>query len=359
MQDHSTSLAVSLPSSSEGFSIHGDNAPENFGGEREEVHDGMQDDFEMEGSGDDDEDGGDDTKDVGVLPHRRGRGRPPRSRKFNHRWRATRPWLMHIAPRDGVHGYMKCAACQAANVNTRWGDCPGIGCSSFQLSSVKEHEGSALHAHAMLRWAPMANNPEALRLARVVANAIDAESARILACMKILYHLVVLDRAINQYEDTCDLVKHLRAPDMPTSDEYGSYTSRQSAYDFLWAISQYLRDVNLQEVKDSPILSLLVDESTDRTLEQHLIVYVCYLARGGMGPPCMQFVELLSVPRGTREVMYNKIVELMREFEWPLEKVVGLATDGAASMTGVRSGLATRLSVDVPTLITTHCIAHR
>ena len=141
----------------------------------------------------------------------------------------------------------------------------------------------------------MANNPKTLRVARIVANAIDVESARILASMKILYHLVVHDRAINMYEDTCDLVKHLRAPDMPINDEYGSYTSRQSAYDFLWAISQHLRDVNLQEVKDSLVLSLLVDESTDRTLEQHLIVYVCYLARRGMGPLCMQFVELLSV----------------------------------------------------------------
>ena len=57
--------------------------------------------------------------------------------------------------------------------------------------------------------------------------------------------------------------------------------------------------------------------------------------------------------------MYNKIVELMRKSEWPLDKVVGLAIDGAASMIGVRSRLATRLGVDVPTLIITHCIAHR
>ena len=132
---------------------------------------------------------------------------------------------------------MKCAPCQAANINTRWNDRPNIECNSFQLSSIKEHEGSALHAHAMLRWAPVANNLKALRMARIVANAIDAESARILACMKILYHFVVHDRAINQYKDTCDWVKHLRAPDIPTSDEYGSYTSRQSAHDFLWAIS--------------------------------------------------------------------------------------------------------------------------
>ena len=112
-------------------------------------------------------------------------------------------------------------------------------------------------------------------------------------------------------------------------------------------------------MKDSPVLSLLVDEFTDHTLEQYLIVYVCYLARRSTWPSCMQFVELLSVPQGTGEVMYNKIVELMREFEWPLDKVVRLATDGAASMIGVQFGLATRLSIDVPTLITTHCIAHR
>ena len=182
MQDHSISPTVFVPSSSKGFSIHGDNAPEDFGGERAEVHDGMQDDLEMEGSGDDDEDvdGGDDIEDVGVLLDGRGRGRPPRSKKFNHRWCATRPWLMHIVPQDGVHGYMKCAACHAANVNTRWSDCPGIRCSSFQLSSIKKHEGSVLHAHAMLRWALVANNPETLRMARVVANAIDVEFARIL-----------------------------------------------------------------------------------------------------------------------------------------------------------------------------------
>ena len=93
VQDHSISYAVFVPSTSKGFSIHGDNAPEDFGGGRKEVHDGMQDDLEMEGSSDEDEDvdGGDDTEDVGVLPHGRGRGRPPRSKRFNHRWRATRP----------------------------------------------------------------------------------------------------------------------------------------------------------------------------------------------------------------------------------------------------------------------------
>ena len=120
-----------------------------------------------------------------------------------------------------------------------------------------------------------------------------------------------------------------------------------------------MRDVDLLEVKDSPVVSLLVDESTDRSLEQHLIVYVCSLSRGGLGPPRMQFVGLSSVPRATGEIFYKNVVDLLEKLEWPLEKLVALATDGAASMIGVRQGLAARLRADVPTLINVHCIAHR
>ena len=71
----------------------------------------------------------------------------------------------------------------------------------------------------------------------------------------------------------------------------------------------------LQEMKDFPVLSLFIDESTNCTLEQHLIIYMYYLVWRGMDPLHMQFVKLLSVVQGIEEVMYNKIVELMREFE--------------------------------------------
>ncbi len=53
------------------------------------------------------------------------------------------------------------------------------------------------------------------------------------------------------------------------------------------------------------------------------------------------------------------MVDLLEKLEWPLEKLVALATDGAASMIGVRQGLADRLRTDVPVLINVHCITHR
>lgn len=44
--------------------------------------------------------------------------------------------------------------------------------------------------------------------------------------------------------------------------------------------------------------------------------------------------------------------------EWK-SKLVGLATDGAAVMTGKKTGVVTRLSTDLPHVVPIHCMAHR
>lgn len=57
----------------------------------------------------------------------------------------------------------------------------------------------------MMRWRPVKDNHEATAIARHVINVIDVESAIIICCMKILYRLVVNDRAIKWYEDMCHI----------------------------------------------------------------------------------------------------------------------------------------------------------
>ena len=42
-----------------------------------------------------------------------------------------------------------------------------------------------------------------------------------------------------------------------------------------------------------------------------------------------------------------------------MEKLFGVATDGASVMTGVRSGVTTRMKERNPFIVATHCIAHR
>jgi hypothetical protein len=110
---------------------------------------------------------------------------------------------------------------------------------------------------------------------------IDREQLRIITVMKVLYSTIWNNRSILTYQDTCQLLSLLQTPNMLVNDEYGSYTSGYAALEFLWAISKYLNDKLLSEAQSSSFFSLMMDEATDRTLEQHLIVYVFYLSNNG------------------------------------------------------------------------------
>ena len=98
----------------------------------------------------------------------------------------------------------------------------------------------------------------------------------------------------------------------------------------------------IEEIKSNPVYSILIDESTDRTCEPHLIMYVCYLTCAGSGSTSMQFVELMPLPQETGEVMFQCIKELLEKLGFYLLKLVAIATDGAACITGVHQGVVAR-----------------
>ena len=167
-------------------------------------------------------------------------------------------------------------------VESRWGTC--IGCKNLQKSVIKVHEKSVDHKHLVACWEAIhfpqrVNAPPVIQGLNVM---VDREQSRIIIIvMKILYFIVWNDRSILTYQDTCQLLSLLQTPNMHVNDEYGSYTSGYAALELLWAISKYLNGGLLLEAQSSPFFSLMIDEATDRTLEQHLIVYVVYLSNNG------------------------------------------------------------------------------
>ena len=285
-------------------------------------------------------------------------------RKFNTKWKIGRRWLYWSKPPSGpIVGVMKCEACEEfklGGVGSRtWG---GSGCSTIQLSAVKQHEQSEDHKWSCQRWLAKHYPSRRLPVTSIelgLQTMVDREKGRILTVMKLLHFVVSNDQPLVAYVDQCKLHMHMATPNMPSSFEYSSYANVTSAMGFLDAISQNLYLSTTEAVKNSPVFSLLIDESTDRTCEPHLIVYVCYLTDGGSGSTCVQFVELMPLSRGTGEIMFQSIKELLERLGFDLLKLVAIATDGAACMTGVHQGVVARLRDVVPHLIGTHCIAHR
>jgi hypothetical protein len=222
------------------------------------------------------------------------RHHPPRifKRNFNPKWKIGRTWLYHLKPAGGpIVGIMKCEAYQefmTGGVGSKiWG---GIGCSSIQRSAVKLHEKSDDHKWAFTRWRahhfPKIAGTIATPIELALQVMVDREKGRILTIMKLLYFVVYNDQPLLNYVDQCKIHTLLSTPDMPASVDYSSYTNVTAGIGFLSSISQHLHESLLSEVKLSHVYSILIDESTDRTCEPHLIVYICYLGRAGKFAPC-------------------------------------------------------------------------
>ena len=95
--------------------------------------------------------------------------------------------------------------------------------------------------------------------------------------MKLAYFIAQKDIAISTYEDLCHLQMHLQTPNMPSRVEYSSYINRKVATEFIHSISDYLEEVQVRKMLESPFFSIMLDESIDNGLEQHLVVYSTYL----------------------------------------------------------------------------------
>ena len=107
-----------------------------------------------------------------------------------------------------------------------------------------------------------------------------------------------------------------------------------------------------------PIFSLMLDESTDHSLEKHFMVYATFLDSKGLGPPISQFLKLINVFDGRGKKTYDAINDLMEARGLSNERLIGVSTNGASSMVGSENGFVTFLEKDIPNLVGVHCIAH-
>ena len=115
-------------------------------------------------------------------------------------------------------------------------------------------------------------------------------------------------------------------------------------------------DVELDEqLQQCSFYSLMVDESTDVTTTQTLIIYIRFVNKEGQ--VMSRFFELAKLTGATAEAILQTLLEVMEARHLPVEKLFGIATDGASVMTGSRSGITTRIKRKNPVCFV--CALHR
>ncbi|KAK6179566.1 hypothetical protein SNE40_011894 [Patella caerulea] len=140
-------------------------------------------------------------------------------------------------------------------------------------------------------------------------------------------------------------------------DQHTSYTHNDSVLEFQQAMADAVLDDLVEKVKESDYFSLLIDESTDVAVDQNLIIYVRYLFKGNTKT---DFLSIRKLSTGaTADKLLDLLIDVVDTLGLNINKMSGIATDGAAVMVGSKSGIVTRLKSLNPAILSTHCIAHR
>ncbi|MCO5581667.1 hypothetical protein L7F22_035556 [Adiantum nelumboides] len=196
-------------------------------------------------------------------------------------------------------------------------------------------------------------------LPEYVATYEDKEKIRVITIMWQMYFVVRCAQPMELFEKLCLHQIEQGLPNMPKHTDYGTYLNRISGMEFVQAIKDVLWHALCKDIQASPWYSLMIDDSTDRGKEGHMIVYVNYLRNGGKGDNHVVFVRLLKTDDGGAEAKHDALIKLLKEMGLYSQKLASLAIDGCSVMIGCKSGLIARLKAEIPHLLSVHCLAHR
>jgi hypothetical protein len=122
------------------------------------------------------------------------------------------------------------------------------------------------------------------------------------------------------------------------------------------SLSSILKGDLWADLLASPFVSVLIDESTDVSTSENMIIYFIYLKAG---VAVVTYAGMVHVPAVDAEAITETLLTYFQENGLPLSKVTGFCSDGASVMTGWKNGVAARLKKHNPFMQSIHCIAHR
>ena len=135
----------------------------------------------------------------------------------------------------------------------------------------------------------------------------------------------LLDLAINL---GCDYMKELRR------GGNASYRSEQTVSEFLFSLSDCIKQDILTKMHKSSTISIMADESTDIAILKQAVVdekLECH------------FLGIRDIVDGRAATIKKCILDFLHDTLFDINNVSSFGSDGASVMTGCREGVATQL----------------
>lgn len=239
-------------------------------------------------------------------------------------------WLIAVNSTNGIVG--KCKACNKI-VTSRY-------------VSLKDHGNSKQHkTNLNIVLGPKANPKIPFTSLDAVNNAKEVEGR--------LYLFIAAHTSIRT-------IDHL-------NDIYKVYFSGVNSADYLQLhrtkCSNIIKNVicpyfieNLKEDIGSSPYSLIIDESTDISVQKYLGIIIYYSEN--TNKIVYTFLDLVPLINCDADSLIDCIKATLHKFNLDLQKLRGLGTDNASVMLGVNNGVFHKLKSEVPHLILIKCLCH-
>ncbi|CAG8593889.1 16835_t:CDS:2, partial [Cetraspora pellucida] len=278
--------------------------------------------------------------------------------KWNPTWEITYPWLYLGKKED--RSALFCKLCETAQFHNNF----VTGCEYLKEQSIKRHIETKDHQQLIKKREKLQLSLEVgftqnLRTNKspVIRSLINTYwlAKNIVATSKIT-ELTSLIEFHTEYDTTelCSsyILNHplLESLEIKSRADYGSYSNNHAARDFIDAIGRVIEEVICQEIRESPVWSIMIDESNTITASKNLAIISKHISKN---VPVYRYLGMIELTEGTANAIVKELNIFIHAKNLPINRLMNMGSDGASVM------LAAQLKQQNPYLIEIHCISHR
>ena len=204
------------------------------------------------------------------------------------------------------------------------------GSKNFKVSAFLNHGRS--NEHRRLCWA---SSTEEKMMRKEILTSQRACDEAMETLFRASYFIGKQSLPYAKFPPLCSLLLSVKAP-ITTS----MYHDEKTCTDLIWCISVVIQNKIICRVQNFPFFGIMIDESTNISVTGHLVVFATIVEEG---LPVTLFLGLLHIEGGKKDatIIFETVVKNLRNWGFDLKKWVAFRSDGASTMVGYQTGVAT------------------
>ena len=293
-------------------------------------------------------------------------------RSFQQQWFDRWPWLHYDEDQDLAF----CFSCIVAYQNNQLQSAHCLektfistGFSNWKdaIAKLTKHEGSRCHKDAILNTITLPATTS--DISELLSTQLAKERLERRKCfLKLLSNVRFLSRqglAFRGDGDESDsnfmqLIR-LRSEDNSKLVEWiqqktDKYTSGEMQNEMIKVMALCVLRKIAENLQKSLFITVMVDETTDVSNVEQVVICLRWVDENFEVQE--EFVDLFEVASTGAEIIYAAITDVFLRLNLAISKVRGQCYDGAATMSGSKSGVVTRMCAAEPRAVFTHCYGH-